>query len=150
MFCDVVGLKIGGRAYLKTFSHYLRMRGRDQFYLDSKNLSLSLHPTSWLRVHFLEIQARSIRLEEEAKIIVNEWNKIAEVLGLQEEHHGYYHSSFSGIIQETLAAMFAQIKLFSLENNVVELTNIAWEKYSTTIDKYGRWEENSITQILHN
>ncbi len=44
IFCDLVGLTICGPSFLKTFSLYLRMSGREVFYLSDRELENSTHP----------------------------------------------------------------------------------------------------------
>jgi len=159
LFCDAVGLHIGGASYLYAFSHYLRMIGRGSFYMPEKDLNKSSHPISWLRVMFLVERAVRYGLVKEANEIQNDWNKIATVLGESGNYHGYYKDQYQQIIIETVDKMIVEadpiyfadhdlpIEDFDPDvNTFIQLVNVAWRKYRSDINSYSIWEQSVFQQ----
>lgn len=155
LFCDAVGLHIGGASYLHAFSHYLRMIGRGSFYMPEKDLNRSSHPISWLRVMFLAERAIRHGLEAEGNDIQNDWNKIASVLGESGNYHGYYKDQYKKPIIETLDNMIVEANPIHFSkynhstndfdvalNNFIQLVNIAWSKYKSDVNSYSGWEQS--------
>ena len=60
IFCDAVGLMIGGPCFLKAFSMYLRMTGREIFQQSMESLFNSTHPVSWIRIRLVAERARKL------------------------------------------------------------------------------------------
>ena len=58
IFCDAVGFSIGGPAFLRAFSMYLRMDGRQAFEVPANKLAHSSHPVTFLRVRLLADRGR--------------------------------------------------------------------------------------------
>jgi len=155
LFCDAVGLHIGGASYLHAFSHYLRMIGRGSFYVPEKDLNKSSHPISWLRVMFLAERAVRYGLVEEAKDIQSDWNKIAAVLGESGNYHGYFKDQYRAPIIETVDKMIVEANPIYFSdhnlpvidfdpdvNNFIQLVNVAWTKYKSDINSYSAWEQS--------
>jgi hypothetical protein len=133
LFCDAVGLQIGGIGYLKTFSIYLRMMGRGQFKVPENELIQSSHPISWLRIKFLVKRSSELGLDKEANEIEKVWTQVAKELKIQEDYFGFYHSSFGDIVYETLNDMLVEANPISFRDyigaegkgNIVQITNTA-------------------------
>ncbi|MFN8336345.1 MAG: hypothetical protein U0U09_14550 [Cyclobacteriaceae bacterium] len=155
LFCDAVGLQIGGPSYLHAFSHYLRMIGRGSFYMPEKDLNKSSHPISWLRVTFLTERAIRYGLVKEANEIQSDWNKIASVLGESGNYHGYYKDQYQQIVIETIDKMIIEANPISFADynqpvedydpdlhNFIQLVNVAWRRYRSDINSYSEWEQN--------
>jgi len=157
LFCDAVGLAIGGKAFLHTFSLYLRMSGREAFYLTESDLEGSSHPISYIRIKFLVQRARKMGLSNEAKILEDEWRKLADLMSLNQVYHGYYSPSYDAFVNEAIDCMleeanpiqFNQNRLsFKDKINFVELVNEAWDRYLLDEDQFEQWEAGIFSSFL--
>jgi thermostable 8-oxoguanine DNA glycosylase len=156
LFCDAVGLQIGGIGYLKTFSIYLRMMGRGQFKVLENELIQSSHPISWLRIQFLVKRATEFGLYKEANEIEKVWTQVAKELKIQEDYFGFYHQSFGDIVYETLNDMLVEANPISFRDyigeedngNIIQMTNTAWNKYDNHDVDYDAWEKSAIGRFL--
>lgn len=156
LFCDAVGLHIGGASYLKTFSIYLRMMGRGQFKAQEIELIQSSHPISWLRIKFLVKRTLDYGLETEAESIEKEWADIANELKIREDYYGFFHQSFSKVIYETLNDMLIEADPILYtdyldrvnDENIIRLTNSAWSMYDTHDPNYDAWEKSVIDKFI--
>lgn len=159
-FCDAVGLTIGGASYLNAFSYYLKLGGRNSFFIPEKELAKRSHPVSWLRIKFLSQRARTLGLVTEANELELEWKAISVLLNIKEEYFGYYSEQYEAIVNETLECMLteaAPIKFsdfdmgtqkIDLDNfNYIHLLNVAWVKFKENQDSYYKWEK-SILEAL--
>jgi hypothetical protein len=140
-FCDAVGLYIGGKSYLHTFSLYIRTSGNASFYLSEEYLKGSSHPVSWLRIKFLAHRAKTLGLEKEAIELEYLWKEIAKMLNIAKEtYHGYYEDSFFESINECLDDMIEETQPICFQDyikntdnpssekmNFIELVNWAWD-----------------------
>ena len=160
LYCDAVGLQIGGASYLKAFSYHLRMNGRGAFQQKEIDLERSSHPVLWLRVMFLADRARTMNLIDAADQIENDWNLIAKTLGIRQDYFGYYTDQyFPDVIQmiddiliETSPISFngynQAIEAFEeSQHNYLQLLNLAWKKYEENMEEYDQWEKQMINII---
>lgn len=157
-FCDAVGLTIGGASYIYAFSYYLRMGGRNAFYVPEKELARRSHPVSWLRIKFLINRARKLGLVAECDILETEWSDISTLLGIREDYFGYYTGDYEELIIETIDNMLTEASPISfvdfqnsseeiIKDNYIHLLNLAWKKFKTDQDAYYDWEASIITQL---
>jgi hypothetical protein len=159
LFCDAMGLEIGGLTYLKAFSYYLRMQGRSAFYRPEKELFNSSHPVTWLRIKFLVERANKLGLKKEAKELEEEWSKIAAVLKVNEEYYGFYTGSYHSDIESTLNDMITEAnpKRFAdfmndcekkIDSpNLICLISLAWEKFENSPDDFSAWEMDKVAKL---
>lgn len=160
LFCDTVGLMIGGPCFAQAFSLYLRMSGRDAFHLPREELELSRHPVTWLRIRLLAERARQMDLVE-ADRLETEWNQIAATMGITEEYFGFYDGRFLPSIRQTIDNMLTEASPyhFSAEDvspsdwnpeasSLVHLLNRAWSVFLNNPSSYDSWEEQAISTFL--
>ena len=153
IFCDAVGFYIGGPAFLRAFSMYLRMDGREAFHVPAEKLAYGSHPVTLLRVKLLSnlVQRRSYNAE--ASKLEREWGTIAETLGVVEDYFGYYESTFLPSLQQAIDDMLAEFSLHMFtkesEDSPVGLLNEAWQKFDTDHDAYLDWETQAIETFLN-
>ncbi|MFT3703011.1 MAG: hypothetical protein QM802_11610 [Agriterribacter sp.] len=153
LFCDLVGLTIGGPAFLRTFSLYLRMSGREAFYLNDKELERTTHPVSRIRIKFLVERAKIMGFVNEAMMIESEWQQMASLMKVSQVYHGYYSNSYDSIINETLDNMLEEacpIRFVDFvvsessyvfgESNYIQLVDEAWKQHEKNYEKYDDWE----------
>ncbi len=161
LFCDTVGFTIGGPCFIHAFSMYLRMSGRDAFYLPREKLEVSRHPVTWLRVHLLADRARQMDWPTEAEALENSWGKIAAAMGVAEEYYGFYDDRFLPSIRQTIDDMLTEASpyQFSAEDispsdwnpessSLVHLLNRAWSIFLNDPSSYDSWEEQAISDFL--
>lgn len=161
IFCDAVGLTIGGPAFLHSFSMHLRMRGREEFLIHRESMAKRDHPVSWLRVKILANRAKSMGLNEVASDLETSWKKIAEHLEIQEDYFGFYTQDFLMVIQQKIDDMLVEaaprqftqseteFSQDSLDNlSPIKLLNMAWHQFYTDPQNYNIWETKVISQWL--
>jgi hypothetical protein len=161
IFCDAVGLTIGGSAFLHAFSMYLKMLGRGEYYLEEKDLSRQGHPVTWLRVKLLAERARQMKFSSIAEQLEENWEAIAKVLNIREDYYGFYEPEFLPAVQQTIDDMLieAEPRCFTdSEVNVtntdpfnfspIKLLNQAWYYFFNKSAEYSRWEEQAILIFL--
>lgn len=163
LFCDAVGLRIGGLCFARAFSMYLRMTGRDAFHLPPEKIGFTPHPVTWLRIRLLANRACQIDWSAEAKTLENEWDKIAATMGLTEDYYGFYVGEFLPPIRETLDDMLEEASPYRFtdddvslsewdpeSSSPVQLLNKAWSVFLNDPDGYAGWEEQAISAFLAN
>jgi len=160
IFCDAVGLTIGGPAFLNAFSAYFRMLGKGVFHQSSNDLEVSRHPVAWIRIQLLVDRAKKIGLQAEAAEIEKEWEKIAGALEQPEDYYGYYESTFLPIVEKTIDLMLIEANPNSFtatdtSNNAwkesstpIHMMNEAWKMFSDSPEKYPQWESETIKLYL--
>lgn len=163
IFCDAVGLVIGGSAFLHAFSMYLRMLGRGEYHLEMKELSLRGHPVTWLRVRLLAERAKQMKFEAIADKLEETWRALAKVLKIEEEYYGFYEPEYLLVIQQTIDDMLVEanprsftqeeINVTSAElfgSSPIRLLNQAWQQFVSEPTKYQSWEKKAIEFFLNN
>jgi hypothetical protein len=159
LFCDAVGLTIGGKAYLFAFSHFIRLGGVKEFMVPEKYLAKRSHPVSLLRIRFLAERAYKMGLETEAVRLEEEWNEIAKTLDINEDYFGYYELSYKNDITTLLDEMLIEAdpvpfgKVGDICNTGVSakyhgLINEAWEQFLRDPENYFPLEEKINAEFL--
>lgn len=163
VFCDAVGLTIGGPAYLNSFSMHLRMLGREEFQIPKNSLVLREHPVTWIRIKILANRAKNMSLEKNALELETSWLKIASYLEITEDYFGFYTQDFLTIIQQKIDDMLIEAdpnlyKKSEIEEyqedignmSPIKLFNLAWDKFYSDQNSYNSWENKAIGQWLKN
>lgn len=152
IFCDAVGFCIGGPAFLRAFSMYLRMHGQNEFQVSVYELAGRSHPVTFLRIRLLCDLAKRMGYNAEANKLKEEWEKIALTMGIMEDYFGYYEESFLPDLQQTIDDMLIESspRIFSdeEEGSPVRLLNQAWQKFDADSDSYPDWEAQVIEDFL--
>ena len=160
LYCDAVGFQIGGPSFLHAFSAYLSVVNRNDFYRGPKDLALSEHPVTWLRVHFLAELARNASQEGIAHSIEYEWSTFANAMGIQEDYHGFYDKSVSKAIKDTIEDMLTETDPrkctehemagggWEIDDSPIKLLNWAWQVKLYDSSTYKTWEKSQIARFL--
>lgn len=167
LFCDAVGLTIGGPAYLYAFSGYCNNLSRSDLYLPAEDLERGEHPVPWLRVKLLARRAEELGLLEAASQVKQEWAALAGVMQVSEDYHGYYEDAMEEEVHRVITDMLAEAnpRQFRPEeigfsppdsvqpdaqaiDNPVSLTTHAWRTYNSRPDLYAEWESNAVKAYL--
>jgi hypothetical protein len=161
LFCDAVGLMIGGPAYAYAFSMHLQMLGRGHFHLPAEELARRDHPVTWLRIQLLAHRARRVGYREDADILETRWKTLATVMGIVADYHGFYEEEFHPAIQQTIDDMLTEAAPVMYSDDIagpssrtspfpspVSLLNQAWRKFWENQDEFRGWEEQVIAAFL--
>lgn len=162
LFCDAVGFKIGGAAFVHAFSAYLQMMGRSHFHLTQDQLADQPHPVSWLRVKIIAERVRQEGYENLAQELENTWSAIALSMEITEDYYGYYDDEFLTLVEQTIEDMLVEADPYSYSEahsryeslvlhssyNPVELLNKAWQNFRTEPSSYNLWEKMIIQELL--
>jgi hypothetical protein len=161
LYCDAVGLEIGGVTYLKTFSQYLLLSGKTAFHVKPTDLARRSHPVTMIRIKFLASRARKLGLNDAANELETEWKTVASVLAVNEDYYGYYsdeyHADIEGILNdmiiESSPMQFSDFNTPEIleydpnSHNYLQLINLAWKKYATNPLGYSAWERGILQTI---
>jgi hypothetical protein len=165
VFCDAVGLTLGGPAYLYAFSAYCNSLSKSDLYMASEDLERSKHPVTWLRIRLLVKRAEEMGLEESAVSVEQEWKTLASVMQITEEYHGYFEDSMEGDIHRIIGDMLAVASPRSFlpeevgEESTPEqevdadvtpsrLLNRAWQVHLQEPHIYADWEQQAIEAYM--
>jgi hypothetical protein len=162
IFCDVVGYTIGGPSFLNAFSVYFRLRGRCEFHMPEEDLWKSEHPISILRMRLITERAKNQGSPIEAEAVEKDWEKIADVLGVREDHCGFLNQDFYAPIQRTVTDMVVEASPYKFSeedtsekewnptsSTPVHLLNRAWSVFSRDPQDYSTWEQSAIRDLLN-
>ena len=158
LFCDAVGLTIGGEAYLNAFSHFIRFSGSSTFFVPERDLAKSSHPVSWLRIRLLAERAATLGLAKESNDLLSDWDTIAQALNIKEEYFGYYATDFHSSIVSSINDMLIEVAPIPFQEyiekdispNFIRLLIESWKQFNTTPTEYPSWEKERITMITKN
>ncbi len=158
LFCDAVGLTIGGPAFIHAFNHYLRIGPRTEYHCPLDELRLRRHPVTWLRARLLARRARELGCEAAADVVEQQWALIAATLGVTEDYYGFYEEEeFLPLIWQTLDDMLVEAEPYRFtqrdageeewtsDSTPVHLLNWAWHQFRNSPDSYSEWECQAIT-----
>ena len=160
LFCDAVGLTIGGPAYLRAFSNYLATMERGAFFRDASDLGVSDHPVTWLRIHLLAGRARRIGFESLADEVISEWNQVADAMKVRQDYHGFYDPSLEQKVTRAIDDMLTEadprecteseaggLGWESWSDSPVALFNKAWSKSREGSRNFELWQEETLQTL---
>lgn len=167
LFCDAVGFTIGGPAFARAFSMFLRMSGREALRLSFEELKQRAHPVTWLRIRLLADRARASGNSALATELEESWQKIAAMMSVEEDYQGFFEQSYLPEVQRTIADMLVEAdplacNLSDIEIDVldhqgqilcadftpVQLLNQAWRMFLNNPDRYASWERLAVETML--
>jgi hypothetical protein len=161
LFCDAVGLMIGGPCFLLAFSGYLGTMGRGDFYRYPGDLRYSTHPVKWLRMKFLIERAKAEGLSDVAAQIENEWSAVAATMQINEDYHGFYDKSFQPSVTSMLEDMLVEAEprrctleeakgddRFQGADSIVCVLNRAWHVHRKDPDRFPAWQAVTLRALF--
>lgn len=159
LFCDAVGLCIGGVSFLHAFSVYMRMRGREEYHIPEDDFAARSHPITWLRVNILTDRARLLGYKGEAAEMEAAWRAIADTMRITEDYYGYYVPEFKPAIYKTIEDMLTEAAPFGInkersisseiiDSSPIYLINDAWKHFFQDPEKYQTWEKKAVANYL--
>ncbi len=160
LFCDAVGLVIGGPSFLNAFSEYIAKFQPADYYRQASDLHGSSHPISWLRIKLLVERAQRNGFERDAERVLEHWNDTANLLRVSEDHHGFYADSLNPALNQTLDAMLVEVSPRQCTEdeaaglgwdvqppNLVALLNHVWRTYFARPGEFQTWEGLLLEQV---
>ncbi len=161
LFCDAVGLTIGGPCFLFAFSGYLGTMQRGDFYRQPADLQYSEHPVAWLRIRLLVERARAGGFSDLAREVERDWNVVAHTMGVAKDYHGFYDEALSTALARTIDDMLTEAdprRCSGAEatgegwneqsDALVSLLNEAWRVHRSSPSSYGEWENEALRRFL--
>lgn len=163
LFCDAVGLTIGGPAFLLAFSSYLSTLDRGDFYRPLSELGGSGHPVTLLRIRMLTRQAQQMGFSAESEAILREWEVVRNAMGIAEDYHGYYTLQLLVYLEQTIRDMLIEAApvvfqssdpslkehMVTSTDSPVVLVNKAWKAFTTKpVNQYMEWEREAMESWL--
>lgn len=170
LFCDAVGLLIGGPAFAHAFSMYFIMLGPNHFHLRLDDLERCSHPVTWLRIKLLADRARASGYVSTADALENSWSSVAQEMRVKEDYYGYYEGEFLTVVQQTLDDMLEEAgvitycgsKSGSDESGDVShisatdmngaspvmILNQAWRIFNSNSQDYAAWEQKAVAALV--
>jgi hypothetical protein len=150
-----------GPAFAHSFSFYFRAIGQDAYQRSFADQMRSSHPVTWLRVRLLADRARTMGWIDLADEIENDWQNIAAMLGIEEDHFGCYDDAFRPDLQGTIDDMLTEAEPRPASpdeiNNVGPVTssmtppailNLAWRTLEVDSSTYAAWEAQAISEWM--
>lgn len=158
LFCDAVGLSIGGPAYLFAFSSYLQLLGAGDFPGDGLRNARDTHPPTRLRVEMLTSRADRLQLREAAQSVRLDWEAISSALEFTGDYFGMFVSEIEVPLQDSIDRLIDMSRLRKFETaevssvlapyrNPIELTNAAWLAFNNDPEGYSGWESEAIRRF---
>jgi len=167
LFCDAVGFAIGGPAFARAFSMFLRMSGREALRLSFEELKQCEHPVTWLRIRLIADRARKSGYPELAAELEESWQKIAVMMSVEEDYQGFFEERYLHEVQRTIEDMLieadpvackqADIQVDVLDDDgqvlradftPVQLLNQAWRRFLNDHESYADWERAAIEKLF--
>ncbi|HMO79573.1 MAG TPA: hypothetical protein PKD24_02160 [Pyrinomonadaceae bacterium] len=153
LFCDAVGLKIGGPSFIHAFSMYCRMLGHEEFHVPEESLAFRVHPVSWIRVKLLASRADAMGFPKLAAELLEAWSDIAACSKITEEYFGFFSDAFLPIVNATIDDMLVESNPLGFDDAngmtlPVSLLNRAWETFLNDPTAFSEWENAAIDELL--
>lgn len=152
-FCDAVGLVIGGPSFVYAFAEYMAKYLPGDYYRQPADLHGSTHPVSWLRIRMLAERARQRGHEEAGERVLEQWRQVGELLGIQEDYHGFYTDSLESSLVRVLDDMLLEASprectaeeacgegWEARPSNISSLMNRVWLEHNQNVSNFGDWE----------
>lgn len=151
LFCDAVGLIIGGESFLYAFSSYFQMGGRDAFFMPEEDMMGHSHPVTAIRIKFLIKRAHAMGYTNAAERVLSEWELIRSNYGVSEEYFGFFINDNTEVIEKVIDDMLVEAYPTSYnlsQNSPVHILNEAWRRFFEDPEAYPAWEREQVTLFV--
>lgn len=154
LYCDAVGLTIGGPCFLKVFSHYFRFRSVRDYYLPRSEQLKSRHPVTRLRIRMLLDRAREHGFPEVVDGIEETWTLAARLLGVDEDYEGTWVEGLYMPLRRMLDDMLEETQPRDSReaevNSPLSTIDKAWTRFEEKDQDFRTWESMAIDRLLQN
>lgn len=151
VFCDAVGLVVGGESYLKAFSHYFRFRSSHEYYLPRRDQLLRRHPVTRIRTIMLVDRARQLGLNQIASEVADAWAETAKYLNIREDYEGTWVDDLFVPLRKTIDDMLEETAPLTFdspsEDSPIPIVNEAWNRFENDPD-FPDWEKRAVEGFL--
>ncbi len=159
-FCDAVGLKMGGVAFLRSMSRHFHTISREEYALDRDSFLRRKHPLTWLRIRLLSERAVTMGHGEVATRLAEEWQSTADELGIEEEFHGTWDEALRADFDKMIDDMLVQAepptgtdedrtaRPRAVPGTVLGLFHAAWATYDADPESYEDWERRAVRRFV--
>lgn len=160
IFCDAVGLGIGGPSFLKALSHFLCTRSPEQYYVPRERQLQQRHPVTWIRIKMLVDRARKLEYAALADDTERAWSDTARVMNIREDYEGTWADKFFIPLRRVLDDMLEEANPTRVDQAAVDpssaedysdpvwLLNAAWHRFEGDSRAYRSWERTAIQKYL--
>lgn len=158
LFCDAVGLTIGGPGFLRAFSQFFRLKDNKQYYMPREDLLdvRITHPVTWLRIMLLCDRARRSGMNDVAARVENDWNRIAALRTITQDFCGVWADEYLVPFQNTVDNMlieagpprWADLQATRQANDLTALIERAWEVFDDDPEGYSAWEGAAVAGVI--
>jgi hypothetical protein len=160
LFCDAVGLELGGPAFALAFCKYLVQFDQADFYLPPDRLRMSRHPVTALHVRFLTKRLREAGFTQVADELEDEWCVMGRAHRSRSDYHGFYDDVLEPEVLCTLDDMLVEAGPRSCtpdeargegsdadRDTIVRLINCGWQVYRADPSSYAEWEHQQVSRL---
>ncbi len=161
LFCDAVGLTMGGASYLSAFATYCGTLRQSDYGAAATATEVSQHPFPALRIQLLLNRAEKLGLHYDAGIVRTEWDAMANALqAYKVDSLGYFDPAWLGSIEATIDDMLVEAnpRAFTSEETAAEhdwtpqdspilLCNRAWRIKTEAPHDFAEWEARSLAAV---
>lgn len=116
IYCDAVGLTIGGASFLHAFSHYFRFRSSGEYFQRQDAQLRRRHPVTWLRIQLLVARAERYGLGDAARGVKKEWRDTAELFQVPADFQGTWVDTLFTPMGELLDDMLEETSPFDFRH----------------------------------
>jgi hypothetical protein len=162
LFCDAVGLVMGGASYLHAFANYCGTLRQSDYGAAPTVTEVSQHPFVDLRIRLLINRAEKLGLHYDAGLVRTEWDAMAERLEAGKvDSLGYFEPAWLGSIEATIDDMLVEAgpRAFTAEEATAErewqpgdspilLCNRAWRIKADSPQFFAEWERKTVAAVL--
>lgn len=149
-FCDVVGLYIGGAAFLNSFSYFFQLDGVEAFYRSEQSLELSNHPPTYLRIKILLHFAQGLGISE-SKRVEKDWNILERRYKKSSDHFGYYSYQYEPELIKVIESMIIetdpQLLFKETGNKMISSLEESWNVIYSRPNEYLEWERKVLKEL---
>lgn len=153
VYCDAVGLTIGGASFLHAFSHYFRFRSSEEYFRKQADQLQRRHPVTLLRIQLLVERAERYGLGDAASAVKRDWRKTAALFGVSADFQGTWIDSLSEPLHDVLDDMLEEAQPFVYRNteaaSPLAMIDDAWQSFNAAEGgEYIDVERDSVTTWL--
>jgi hypothetical protein len=160
IFCDAIGLSIGGPSFLKALSHFSCTRSSEDYYVPRERQLERRHPVTWIRIKMLTDRARKLKYTALADDTERAWSDTARVMNIREDYEGTWADEFFMPLRRVLDDMLEEADPPKADqaalgpssgedySDPVWLLNSAWHRFEADSRTYRSWERTAIQKYL--
>ena len=152
VFCDAVGLTIGGRGFLYAFSHYFQFRSSQEYFRRQQDQLLRRHPVTVLRIQLLVDRAERLGLAEHSSMVQKNWRFASKLYGVSADYQGTWDDSLRSTLQDLVDDMLEETSPFDFrqadDSCPQSLIDADWDRFNASSEDFMDSEQASVSQWM--